>query len=96
MNKKILGIILVIIGLIALIGAGVLIYVAMEFSTAIGMLSSADPAVISQFGANAEQLATVVGTMQTILIFSFVWCIRVVITALYSIYSGINMVRGKK
>jgi hypothetical protein len=96
MNRKLVGIILVIIGLIALVGAGIFIYVILEFNTAIGMLSTADPAIISQFGVGAEQIGTIVSTIQTILAIGSIWLIIVIVTALYTIYSGINLIKKRK
>jgi len=95
MNKKILGAILVIIGLIALIGAGVFIYLIAEFSTAMGMLSTADQTIIAQYGIDAGQIGAMVGTLQTIITVGTVWCITVLITSLYAIYAGINMLRKR-
>ena len=96
MNKKIVGLVFFIIGLIALIGAGVFVYIIAEFSTAVGALSTADTEVLGQFGVDASQMTTVLETVQTIITVGSVWLITVILSALFAMYTGIKMLLKKK
>jgi len=96
MNKKITGLVLLIVGVIALIGAGVFVYVLTEFSTALGMLTSTDTAAMSQFGIDVGQMGSIIETVNMVLTIGFVWLITVIITALFSIYAGIKMLFKKR
>lgn len=96
MNRKITGIVLLVIGLIALIGAGVFMYIIIEFSTALGALTSADTTVMSQFGVDTSQMTSIIETINTVIAMGSVWLITVIISALFSMYAGIRMLMRKK
>ncbi|MEM7819436.1 MAG: hypothetical protein QXD48_01250 [Candidatus Aenigmatarchaeota archaeon] len=95
MDKKIVGIVFILIGLIALVGSGIFAWVLIEFSNTVSILTSADASTLSQYGIDMNQIQNIIQTVSTILVLGFLWIITVILSSLYMIKSGIQKFKKK-
>jgi beta-lactamase regulating signal transducer with metallopeptidase domain len=95
MTNKLVWAVVVIIGIIALIGAVVFGWFISQFGSSMSGLSSVDAATAAQYGLEVNQVQQVANQINTILTISYFWLVMAIITSLYAIYSGINEFRKK-
>lgn len=87
--KKI-GILYVIIGVIAVIGAVLAALVVFSLGEALGVINSG-----GLEGTDAAQLQSYAGTLSTLIAAGWVWVISVFLSGLISIYFGVLNLRSR-
>lgn len=93
--KKLFGAIVVVLGLIALLGSALFFFIIAQFGSSMGALSSVDATTAAQYGLEVSQVQEVANQINMIITMSYVWILAVIVTSLYTIWSGINEIRKK-
>ncbi len=91
---KILGIIFVILGAIAVVGA-IIYFVALGALGQVVGTAATDPNIAQQAGVDAQGLADVVGLLSTLLALAWVWGIAVLVSGIASFWFGLRILRRK-
>lgn len=90
--KKI-GIVYIIVGVIAIIGAVIAAYVVFSLSEALSIINSASELPP---GPDVAQLQSYASTLNTLILAGWVWIISVLLSGLVSVYFGVLNLRSKK
>ena len=91
---KILGIIFVILGAIAVVGAVVYFLALTALGQVIGT-ASADPTIAQQAGVDAQGLSDVIGLLSTLMALGWIWGIAVLVSGIASFWFGLRILRSK-
>ncbi len=89
------GILYIIIGVIALLGALVAGYVNFTIGEALGLIQTTDASAVPA-GLDIATMQESARTLSTVLAITWVWIIAVIISSVISIRTGLKMLKGKK
>lgn len=92
---KPIGIVYIIVGIAAIIGAIGAAYVAFTLWQALGIINSANPADIPA-GTDLATLQASTRSLSTLIVISFIWIVSVILSGAFSIRLGIKTLRSKK
>ena len=95
MDRKVLGVVFLVFGIIALIGSAVFMFVLSVVGTGIGSIRDADPEFLAQAGTDAASVQTFYEQASQVMIVAWVWAVSSLIASLASVYSGILKLRQK-
>jgi len=92
---KSMGIVYIIAGTVAILGALIMAYVLITVSQAIGLVSSATPADIPA-GTDIASFKDAMGLVGTATLLGWVWIVSVILSGIFSVLSGVKMLKNKK
>ena len=92
---KPIGIVYVIVGVIAVIGAIVAGFIAFTLGQALNIIGSADASQLPP-GTDAATLQQSAASLDTMLALGWVWIATVIISGLVSAYYGLRLLKSKK
>ncbi|MFA4820447.1 MAG: hypothetical protein WC613_05845 [Candidatus Aenigmatarchaeota archaeon] len=90
-----MGIVYIIAGTVAILGALIMAYVLITVSQAIGLVSSATPADIPA-GTDIASFKDAMGLVGTATLLGWVWIVSVILSGIFSVLSGVKMLKNKK
>ena len=92
---KSMGIVYIIAGIVAILGALIMSYILIMVSQAIGLVNSATPADIPA-GTDIASFKDAMGLVGTAILLGWVWIISVVLSGIFSVLSGVRALKSKK
>ncbi len=92
---KPIGIVYIIIGVVAILGALVAAFVVFTLSDALSLLNTATPADLPP-GTDITALQESTRSLSTLITLGWVWIISVLLAGIISIYFGVLNLRSKK
>ncbi len=91
---KILGIIFLILGLIAVVGS-VIYFIALTTIGQVITTAATDPAIAQQAGVDAQGLSEVLGLLSTFLTLGWIWGVSILVSGLAAFWFGLRIMRSK-
>ena len=91
---KVLGIIFIILGAIAVIGAIAYFVALTALGQVIGM-AAIDPSIAQQAGVDAQGFSDVISLLSTLLTLAWLWGIAVLVSGVASVWFGLRIIRKK-
>ncbi|MBI4162898.1 MAG: hypothetical protein HY513_04390 [Candidatus Aenigmarchaeota archaeon] len=92
--NKILGIIFIVLGIIAVAGS-IVYFVSLSVLGQVISAAGTDPAIAQQAGVDAQSFSDVLGTLSALLALAWLWGIAVLASGLGSLWFGIRILRRK-
>ena len=92
---KSMGIVYIIAGTVAILGALIMAYVIIMVSQAIGLINSANPADVPP-GTDLETMKASMSFLGTVILLGWVWIVSVILSGVFSVLSGVKMLKNKK
>lgn len=89
------GILYVVAGIVAVVGALAAAYILIVLGQAIGAISTANPADFPP-GTDLALMQESARSLGTLILVSWVWIASVLLSGMFSIKAGIGKLRGKK
>ncbi len=92
---KPIGIVYIIVGAIAVLGAMAAGFIALTLGQALGIINNADPSQLPP-GTDAAALQQSAASLSLMLTLGWIWIVTVVISGAVSIYYGLKLLKSKK
>ena len=92
---KSMGIVYIIAGIVAILGALIMSYILIMVSQAIGFVSSATPADIPT-GTDMASFKDAMGLVGTAILLGWFWIVSIVLSGVFSVMAGVKALKSKK
>ena len=92
---KSMGIVYIIAGIVAILGALIMVYFLITFSQAIGMINSATPSDIPA-GTDIESLKGAMDLVGTVILLGWEWTVAIILSGVFSVMTGVKVLKSKK
>ncbi|MBI2580073.1 MAG: hypothetical protein HYW27_04195 [Candidatus Aenigmarchaeota archaeon] len=96
MDRKVLGIIFIVFGIIALVGSAAFAFVLVVVGQSIDAIRTADPEILAQAGTDAASLQQFYQQASQVMLIGWLWAVSIIISSVASIYSGVRKLKDKK
>lgn len=92
---KVNGIVYIVAGIVAILGALIMTFVIIMVSQAVGLINSANPADVPP-GTDLETMKASMSFLGTAILLGWVWIVSIILSGIFSVLSGVKMLKGKK